>query len=121
LTEENPASRSIPSDWYDAKSSAAPMNERKARNATAIDARGQTPRTSNADATVPTTTRGEGKFASEGEAAQSCGAANVVWANTSTKAFHLAGDQYFGHTKHGAFMCKTTATAGGFHLAGHKS
>lgn len=95
---------------------------RSSTTSTAESSPGQaaTPAT-NASRTVPTTTRGEGRFASEGEAAQSCGASNVVWANTSTKAYHLAGDQYFGHTKHGAFMCKTTATAGGFHLAGHKS
>ncbi len=59
-----------------------------------------------------------GKFATEGEAAKTCGATNVVWANTGTKVFHVQGDQYFGHTKRGAFMCKATATADGFHQSG---
>jgi hypothetical protein len=59
-----------------------------------------------------------GKFSTESEAAKSCGAGNVVWANTSTKVFHVQGDQYYGHTKRGAFMCKSTATADGFHQSG---
>lgn len=64
------------------------------------------------------TTLGSGKFSTESEAAKACGASNVVWGNTSTKVFHVQGDQYYGHTKRGAFMCKATATAGGFHQAG---
>ncbi len=59
-----------------------------------------------------------GKFSTESDAAKSCGAGNVVWANTSTKVFHVQGDQYYGHTKRGAFMCKSTATADGFHQSG---
>ena len=82
--------------------------------------RSETAPTTTAAKTTAVTTSGAGKFASESQAAQTCGASNVVWANTSTKVFHVQGDQYFGHTKHGAFMCKTTATAGGFHLSGQK-
>ena len=63
-------------------------------------------------------TAGGGKFATEGEAAKACGGGNVVWGNASTKVFHVQGDQYYGHTKHGAFMCKSTAAAAGFHQAG---
>jgi len=63
-------------------------------------------------------TAGGGKFTTEGEAAKACGAGNVVWGNASTKVFHVQGDQYYGHTKHGAFMCKSTATAEGFHQSG---
>ena len=59
-----------------------------------------------------------GKFVTESEATKSCGASNVVWANSNTKVFHVQGDQYYGHTKHGAFMCKSAATASGFHQAG---
>jgi hypothetical protein len=64
---------------------------------------------------------GTTRFASEAEAAKACGASNVVWANTSTKVYHLAGDKYFGHTKHGAWMCMGTAKAEGFHQSGVKS
>jgi hypothetical protein len=63
-------------------------------------------------------TAGGGKFATEGEAAKACGASNVVWGNASTKVFHVQGDQYYGHTKHGAFMCKSAATTEGFHQSG---
>ena len=63
-------------------------------------------------------TAGGGKFATEGEAAKACGGGNVVWGNASTKVFHVQGDQYYGHTKHGAFMCKSAAAAAGFHQAG---
>ena len=57
-------------------------------------------------------------FATEGEAAKACGGANVVWGNASTKVFHVQEDRYYGHTKHGAFMCRSTATAEGFHQSG---
>ncbi len=69
-------------------------------------------------ATGTTGTQAGGKFSAESDAAKSCGAGNVVWANTSTKVFHVQGDQYYGHTKRGAFMCKSTATADGFHQSG---
>ncbi len=59
-----------------------------------------------------------GRFANEADATRACGGSNVVWGNTSTKVFHVQGDRYYGHTKRGAFMCKSTATAGGFHQSG---
>jgi hypothetical protein len=71
-----------------------------------------------AGGTQPRGTQAAGKYSTESDAAKSCGAGNVVWANTSTKVFHVQGDQYYGHTKHGAFMCKATATADGFHQSG---
>jgi hypothetical protein len=45
----------------------------------------------------------------------------VVWENTSTKAYHLAGDKYYGNTKHGAYACRSAADSAGYHLAGAKS
>jgi hypothetical protein len=44
----------------------------------------------------------------------------VVWENTSTKAYHLPGDKYYGNTKHGAYACKSAADSAGFHAAGAK-
>lgn len=68
------------------------------------------------------TTAGGGKFASENEATKACGGSgNVVWGNAGTKVYHIQGDKYFGHTKRGAFMCKSTATAEGFHAPGEKT
>ncbi len=45
----------------------------------------------------------------------------VVWENTSSKAYHLAGDKFYGNTKHGAYACRSTADSAGYHLAGAKS
>ncbi len=42
----------------------------------------------------------------------------VVWENTLTKAYHLAGDRYYGHTTHGTYACRSAADSGGYHLAG---
>jgi hypothetical protein len=44
----------------------------------------------------------------------------VVWENTSSKAYHLPGDKYYGKTKHGAYACRSAADTAGFHLAGAK-
>jgi hypothetical protein len=71
------------------------------------------------NAVAPTGTHG--RFTTEADAAQSCGGSNVVWANTRSRAYHLSGDKYFGHTKHGSWMCMGTAKAEGFHQAGMTS
>lgn len=69
----------------------------------------------SAATTGPTTGAG---FTTEADAAKACGASNVVWANTSTRVFHAKGDRYFGNTKHGTYMCMSTAERDGFHHAG---
>src|SRR5947209_4285475 len=55
-SEMNAASSSMPSDWYDAKSCAAPTNDKNASDATAIDPRGQRLNSSAIDAASPATT-----------------------------------------------------------------
>src|SRR6185503_13218994 len=52
-SEMKPASSSIPSDWYDAKSCAAAMKERKHTKQTNRAARGQRLNTTAIDATTP--------------------------------------------------------------------
>ena len=41
----------------------------------------------------------------------------VVWLNTSSKVYHMSGDQYYGTTKSGKYLCKSAADAAGGHLA----
>ena len=41
----------------------------------------------------------------------------MVWANTDSKIYHFSGHPDYGHTKMGAYMCETDATAGGIRAA----
>ncbi len=60
------------------------------------------------------------EFGTEAEAHAHCPADKLVWANLTSKAYHLSGNRYYGSgkTKHGAYMCQTDADANGFHKAG---
>lgn len=49
-----------------------------------------------------------------------CGAVKPVWVNLHTKAYHDAGDPYYGKTKNGKYMCPSAANAAGFHPAGSR-
>lgn len=42
----------------------------------------------------------------------------VVWANTSTKKYHMPGDSYYGKTKHGKYLCKSAADTQNYKAAG---
>ena len=62
---------------------------------------------------------GANQFQSESAAKQACGTDTVVWANTSgSKAWHVSGDRYYGHTKRGAYMCQQAAQQAGYHPSG---
>ena len=56
-----------------------------------------------------------GEYADEASAKAHCPGDTVVWAHTSSKAYHMAGTKYYGKTKKGAYMCQKDADAGGFH------
>jgi len=60
------------------------------------------------------------EFKTEAEAKSQCGSGGVAWANTRTHVLHDAGTQYFGKTKHGAYVCKNMALGAGYHEPGHK-
>lgn len=71
-------------------------------------------------ATAPATksTVPAGGFTTEADAKKSCPGDTVVWANTSSKAYHLAGDKWYGKTKEGEYICQKAANAAGLHPAG---
>jgi len=54
------------------------------------------------------------RFKTEAEATTSCPADTVVWANISSKIFHLKGTATYGKTKNGAYMCEADAKTEGF-------
>lgn len=62
---------------------------------------------------------GTNQFQSESAAKQACGADAVVWVNANgSKAWHVSGDKYYGHTKRGAYMCEQAAQQAGYHPSG---
>lgn len=66
-----------------------------------------------------TASAGANQFQSESAAKQACGVDAVVWVNTSgSKAWHVSGDKYYGHTKRGAYMCEQAAQQTGYHPSG---
>ena len=48
---------------------------------------------------------GANQYASEGEAKRHCPLDSVQWLNTKSGALHAKGTQYYGNTKHGAYVC----------------
>ena len=53
------------------------------------------------------------QFCTDAEAKSRCPGAPVVWVNTKSKVYHFAGTSFYGHTKVGAYMCESDATAEG--------
>ncbi|MDQ2681850.1 MAG: hypothetical protein M3Y21_12665 [Candidatus Eremiobacteraeota bacterium] len=47
-----------------------------------------------------------------------CGAVKPVWVNMKSKAYHEAGDPYYGKTRNGKYMCPSAAVSAGYHAAG---
>jgi hypothetical protein len=45
----------------------------------------------------------------------------VVWVNTETKVYHMAGSAYYGKTKHGKYACASDAAKMGAHAAKRES
>jgi hypothetical protein len=56
-------------------------------------------------------------FATEAAAKAKCPANEVVWLNTATKIFHLAGHEGYGKGAKGAYVCQADATAAGARAA----
>lgn len=47
-----------------------------------------------------------------------CGAVKAVWVNLNSKVYHEPGDPYYGHTRHGEYLCPSQAKEQGFRPAG---
>lgn len=81
-------------------------------------------KSSNANTSGGTTsnTSGGNTTSANGSAANAtipnCGAVQAVWVNLNTKVYHEPGDQYYGKTKNGEYLCPSAAKAQGFHPAG---
>jgi hypothetical protein len=37
----------------------------------------------------------------------------VVWVDTKSRVYHVAGSRSYGHTRHGAYMCEAEAKSAG--------
>lgn len=60
------------------------------------------------------------QFGSELRAQAHCPGDSFVWVNLRSKAYHLKGSKFYGHTKLGAYMCEKDAAASGMHAAQSK-
>jgi hypothetical protein len=60
------------------------------------------------------------EYKTEADAKRACGTDPVVWANLKSKTLHTSGDEYYGKTKEGAFMCQSVAVKEGMHMSKSK-
>jgi len=61
--------------------------------------------------------RGPGQFATEAQAKATCPGDRVVWVNQRSKIYHFAGNNNYGNTKDGAYMCERDTAAQGMRAA----
>src|SRR4051794_5807763 len=66
-------------------------------------------------ATSPAANTAQG-YHNEAEANRACGSDPVVWANPKSKALHASGDQWYGKTQDGSYMCQSVALKEGMHM-----
>lgn len=83
-------------------------------------ARPAPPVTTYSRSAAPTTTNPVAP-GSTARSAAAPAAPGQVWVNTQSQVYHCAGDQWFGKTKHGAFMTEAAARAQGAHPAHGKA
>ena len=63
---------------------------------------------------------GATEYKTEADAKRACGTDPVVWANLKSKTLHTSGDEYYGKTQEGAFMCQSVAVKEGMHMSKSK-
>jgi hypothetical protein len=54
-----------------------------------------------------------GGFATDTQARARCLSDTVVWVNTKSHIYHIAGTRSYGNTKQGTYMCEANANAAG--------
>ena len=60
---------------------------------------------------------GANQFSTEALAKARCPADTVVWVNLRSRIYHFAGNNDYGKTKRGAYMCEKDTTAANFRAA----
>jgi hypothetical protein len=78
------------------------------------------PANTNANAAASPAAYGQSKGAAAMGTAEpvpslNCGGTQPVWVNERSRVFHMAGDPYYGRTKHGKYMCERDAAKAGYH------
>lgn len=63
----------------------------------------------------PGSMNGAATTADTGSPDMNCGAVKAVWVNPRSHVYHEPGDPYYGHTKHGKYMCPSAAKSAGYH------
>jgi hypothetical protein len=56
-------------------------------------------------------------YTTEAAAKAGCGEEPVVWGNSDSRIFHLAGSRLYGHTQNGAYLCRGPAELAGYRAA----
>jgi hypothetical protein len=56
-------------------------------------------------------------YPNEAAARTGCADDTVVWGNSDTRVFHLAGSRFYGKTQDGAYLCRSAAELAGYRAA----
>ena len=86
--------------------------KKSSRTGTAIT---PAPYASTAGSPAPMSSPGSNSAMATVPAGMDCGGTQPVWVNERSHVFHLAGDPYYGRTKHGKYMCERDAAKAGYH------